>query len=288
MKTTLFIALQQLLPQHALSRLTGALARCRWPWLKDLLIGSFIRYFKVDMSEAAEPNPKAYPHFNAFFTRPLKEGARPFPADDRLILCPADGSISEMGKLHAGRILQAKGRSYSATALLGGRADWGALFEDGHFATVYLSPRDYHRVHMPVAGTLTDMLYVPGDLFSVNQTTAEEVDNLFARNERLVCLFETEYGPMAVVLVGALIVAGIETPWAGQVAPAPLTPRQLYSLTPSQPIQLERGAEMGRFWLGSTAIVLFGKDRINWLEGWQAGRATRMGEAMGQPLSTQE
>lgn len=282
MKSALFICFQHLIPQHALSRLAGWLASNRTGWLKNALIRRFAQHYRVDMSEAADPVLSNYPNFNAFFTRALLDNARPLPEQQDLVVCPADGNISEMGKLEQGRILQAKGRSYSVTALLGGDAQRAAAFDNGHFATVYLSPRDYHRVHMPYGGTLREMIYIPGDLFSVNQTTAENVDNLFARNERLVCIFDTDIGPMAVVLVGAMIVAGIETVWSGQVAPQPKTPQLTRYQSLPEPVVLKRGDELGRFWLGSTAIVLFGAEKVDWLQGWQAGRATRMGEAMGQ------
>ena len=183
------------------------------------------------MDEAAEPDLDAYPNFNAFFTRALAEGARPLATEEDALLCPADGSISQLGDIDAGRIFQAKGRSYSCTELLGD-ADRARAFEGGSFATVYLSPRDYHRVHMPIAGDLSAQTYIPGALFSVNQVTADNVDRLFARNERLVCYFDTEAGPMAMVLVGAMIVAGIQTVWSGQVAPPPREPHTSTTNTP--------------------------------------------------------
>src|SRR5690606_24991155 len=214
----LFIVFQYLVPQHLLSRLVGKIAASELPWIKNPFIDWFSRRYQVDMSEAADPEPRNYPSFNAFFTRALKAGARPLDSDPDSIVSPADGAISQLGAIEAGRIFQAKGQTYTTAELLGD-TDMAALFDGGVFATVYLSPRDYHRVHMPVSGRLLRTLYVPGDLFSVNQTTAENVPRLFARNERLVCLFDTECGPMAVVLVGAMIVAGIDTVWAGQVAP---------------------------------------------------------------------
>ncbi|MCB1848838.1 MAG: phosphatidylserine decarboxylase, partial [Halieaceae bacterium] len=219
----IFIFLQHILPQHLLSRWVGWLARLEHPvWLKNWLVHVFIRHFGVNMAEAADPDPTRYPSFNAFFTRPLREGARPLAQAD--ILCPADGAISQLGAIEGGRIFQAKGQSFSAWELLGGDTERAPLFDGGRFATIYLSPRDYHRVHMPLAGRLTASRYIPGDLYSVNQVTAANVPRLFARNERLVCHFDTEVGPMAMVLVGAMIVAGIETVWAGQVAPPPREP----------------------------------------------------------------
>lgn len=274
----LFIYFQYLVPQHALSRLAGLLAESRWAPLKNAFISWFVKRYEVVMAEAAEPDPLAYENFNAFFTRELKTGARSIVAGDNTIACPADGAISQLGDIKEGRIFQAKGQNYTLLELLGGDQQASDAFRNGKFATVYLSPRDYHRVHMPVSGTLQSMVYVPGDLFSVNGTTAEHVPRLFARNERAVCLFETELGPMAVILVGAMIVAGIETVWAGQVAPVK---RQIihhnYQTSP-EPVTLEKGAEMGRFKLGSTAIVLFAQDTVQWQSELQADSPVTMGE----------
>ena len=282
-KERLFLAGQYLLPHHCLSRLIGRAAECRAPWFKNRLIDAFVRRYQVDMSEAAVGNPHAYEHFNAFFTRALRDGARPLDDTPGGVLCPADGAISQLGAIEHGRIFQAKGHSFSVLELLGGDAGRAAPFMGGQFATVYLSPRDYHRVHMPLAGTLREMVYVPGKLFSVNGFTAENVPELFARNERVVCLFDTERGPMAVVLVGAMIVASVETVWAGLVTP----PRRelktfRYGASAAEPIHLDKGAELGRFKLGSTAIVLFGPEQVRWAEGLAAGSAVRMGQALGQ------
>ncbi len=276
-----FIIMQYLLPQHLLSRLVGKLAETEVPWLKDLLISRFISQYQVDMSEAADPDYRNYKNFNAFFTRALKDNARPIAHGPQDIACPADGAISQLGKIIDGRIFQAKGQDYSLLQLLGGDREAAALFAGGSFATVYLSPRDYHRVHMPLAGTLQSMSYVPGALFSVNTTTAENVQGLFARNERAVCLFDTEAGPMAVILVGALIVAGIETAWDGQIAPPPSGIKTTDYRKGAREIHLEKGAEMGRFKLGSTAIVLFAKDRAKWAEKFAATTPTRLGEVLG-------
>ncbi|MEP0203776.1 MAG: archaetidylserine decarboxylase [Halioglobus sp.] len=276
---SLFIFLQHVVPQHLLSRTMGYLAELRRPlWLKNWVIKQFVAHFRVDMSEALEPDIETYSHFNAFFTRALKEGARPIA--DASIVCPADGAVSQLGKIEGGRIFQAKGQHFSTTELLGGDVERAIAFKDGDFATIYLSPRDYHRVHMPIAGTLTATCYIPGELFSVNGTTAENVDRLFARNERLVCHFDTETGPMAMILVGAMIVAGIETVWSGQVAPPLATPDlRDYKVAP-EAIHLKKGEEMGRFKLGSTVILLFGEDAIDWLDHYQAGTTTRLGEAL--------
>lgn len=276
-----FIALQHLLPQHLLSRLMGWLAECRWRWLKNLWISQWIKHFQVDMSEAESSDLDAYPNFNTFFTRALKDGARPLADDSDALLCPADGAISQLGRIGNGRIFQAKGRDYSLVELLGGDRSLAQTFDDGHFATIYLSPRDYHRVHMPVTGTLRSMHYIPGKLFSVNATTAARVPSLFARNERAVCIFDGDNGPFAMILVGAMIVAGIETVWDGQVAP-PSRSVQIRHYPDQREIVLQRGEEMGRFKLGSTVILLFGREQISWLESFQAGSPTRMGEALGQ------
>lgn len=280
----LFIALQHLLPQHLLSRLVGWLARSELPYIRAPFIRVFANHFEVNMQEAAEPDLDAYPSFNAFFTRALADGARPLADGDDAVLCPADGSISQLGSIDGGRIFQAKGHSYSCGELLGD-PERASAFENGSFATVYLSPRDYHRVHMPCAGELSAQTYVPGDLFSVNQTTAENVDRLFARNERLVCHFDTEHGPMAMVLVGAMIVAGIETIWSGQVAPPPRLPKTVDYKNAPPGIALARGEEMGRFLLGSTVILLFPRHTVSWEPKFHAGTATRMGERLGSFVS---
>ena len=287
MKENLFIWLQHLLPQHLLSRMVGALAQCRTPWLKNLLIRRFCQHYHVDMSEALEPNLESYEHFNAFFTRALKPDARPLDTTPGAILSPADGAISQLGKIEHGRIFQAKGRSYGLTTLLGGDCQRADPFINGTFATIYLSPRDYHRVHMPLSGTLRESIYIPGDLYSVNGTTTAGVDNLFARNERLVTIFDTEAGPMAMVLVGAMIVAGIETVWQGQVAPLPRQPLILDRFDNQSPPRLEKGSEMGRFKLGSTVILLFPEGRTNWLETLQAGSPVRVGERLADVQNIQ-
>jgi phosphatidylserine decarboxylase len=283
MNDKLFIRLQHLIPQHGLSRAAGWLASSHNPLIKNTFIRWFVKRYQVDMSLAAEENPLAYNCFNDFFTRALKTGARPIDGAFDSIVCPADGAISQLGKIIDGRIFQAKGQSYTTVELLGGDEELAAEFSDGTFATVYLSPRDYHRVHMPYGGKLRAMVSVPGELFSVNTVTAENVPRLFARNERAVAIFDTDIGPMAVVLVGAMIVAGIETVWDGQIAP--FASRDIASsLYPYQNIMLNKGDEMGRFKLGSTAIVLFAKDKILWDEKFRAGAPTKMGEHMGKRI----
>lgn len=281
MKQRLFILSQYLLPHHLLSRLIGYAAECRMAAFKNRLISWFIKRYDVDMSEAQIEEPSAFEHFNAFFTRALKDGARPLDATPGAILCPADGAVSQLGRIEHGRLFQAKGHSFSVVELLGGDSERASPFMGGDFATVYLSPKDYHRVHMPLAGTLREMVYVPGRLFSVNQSTAENVPELFARNERVVCLFDTERGPMAVVLVGAMIVASVETVWAGLVTPPKRALKTFhYDQAARAPIVLDKGAELGRFKLGSTAIVLFGPDQVQWAPGLTANSPVRMGQSL--------
>ncbi|MEY4590785.1 MAG: Phosphatidylserine decarboxylase proenzyme [Pseudomonadota bacterium] len=279
MHPKVFIVAQYLIPQALLSRLIGWVARCPWGFIKNRFIEKFIQRYNVDMAQALEENPRAYKHFNAFFTRALKPGARPICEGEHTLACPADGAISQLGEIKNGRIFQAKGQEFSLLELLGGQEDLAAAYQDGLFATVYLSPKDYHRVHMPQAGELVRMVHIPGDLFSVNAVTAEQVPRLFARNERVVCHFSTPHGPMAVVLVGAMIVASIETPWAGVVAPTRNTVRTTHYGT-SPTVTLEKGAEMGRFLLGSTAIVLLPKSFGRWREDLQAGSPVVMGERL--------
>lgn len=278
--TTLFIWLQHCLPQHLLSRIVGSLARARQPrWLVSWVIRRFVAHYDVNLAEAQAAEVSDYRSFNAFFTRPLKPDARPVAEAD--LVCPADGVISQCGAIYGERLFQAKGRHFALDELLGGDTARAAIFKDGAFATIYLSPRDYHRVHMPMAGRLTATCYIPGRLFSVNAVTAEGVDRLFARNERLVCYFEGPRGPFAMVLVGAMIVAGIETVWSGQVAPPlrrPVTTE--YAVLPT-PVSLERGEEMGRFLLGSTVILLFPPGAPGFDSALTPGAPTRVGDAMG-------
>ncbi|MCC6208938.1 MAG: phosphatidylserine decarboxylase [Gammaproteobacteria bacterium] len=261
------------------------LARVRAAAIKNTLIRRFIARYRVDMTEALQADPAAYPDFNAFFTRALVPGARPIVSGAGEIACPADGVVSQAGRIEQGRLLQAKGIDYTLESLLG---DDGALadrFLGGSFATVYLSPRDYHRVHMPLAGVLADMRYIPGRLFSVNDYSTRHVRGLFARNERLVTLFETETGPMTVILVGAFFVAGIETVWAGEVSRE--RPHGRWQRQPaghSTPVELGHGEEMGRFNMGSTVIVLFGPGRVRWTETLVPGTKVRMGELMGRVM----
>lgn len=253
--TELYVALQRLLPQFLLGRIVHRLARVQSPWFKDLCIRGFARLFPVNLDEAGQPVPAGYASFNAFFTRALQPGARPQDPDPAAITCPADGRVQQAGSLHDGQLLQAKGMTYSAAELLGD-ADAAAAFHDGWFLTVYLAPQDYHRVHAPLAGTLRDMLYVPGARLSVNETTAAAVPGLFARNERLVCQFETADGPLAMVLVGALNVASISTAWAGEVLPCEPRRMRRWHYPGRAGVSVARGDEIGYFNLGSTVILL--------------------------------
>ena len=274
------VALQYCFPQHGLSRLMGKLAAAKAGTITRSTINWFIGKYKVNMSEALHEDPAYYATFNDFFTRELKPGARPIAADSSLLVHPADGAISQCGAIENGRIFQAKGHDYTAQALLGGEAALAEQFESGSFMTTYLSPTDYHRVHMPIAGTLRRMIYVPGKLFSVNPLTAANVPGLFARNERVVCLFDTEVGPMALVLVGATIVASMETVWAGTITPpagSSLFSWQ-YPVEGPTSVHLEKGEEMGRFKLGSTTILLFGEQAVELMDEVKAEAPTRMGE----------
>ena len=278
MSDRLAVLPQYLLPKQALTVLAGSLASAQAGSLTTGVIRWFVNRYQVNMAEAADPDIAHYKTFNEFFTRPLRDGARPLAEAD--FLCPVDGAISQFGAIERDQIFQAKGHRYSTTALLGGDRELAARFENGSFATLYLSPRDYHRIHMPCAGKLTRMIYVPGALFSVNPTTARGVPGLFARNERVVCLFESAVGPFALVLVGATIVGSMATVWHGTVnPPRPGVVREWrYD---EQNIVLHQGEEMGRFLLGSTVVLLFPKDTLAFNPDWAPAGAVRMGEMMG-------
>ncbi|SBS33143.1 Phosphatidylserine decarboxylase proenzyme [Marinomonas aquimarina] len=280
-KDQLFAFLQHITPQKALSRFVGRIAECTSKPVKNTFISQFVKKYQVDMSEAINEDPLSYRNFNDFFTRAIKPELRPIAGGDKVIACPADGAISQIGNIDHGTIYQAKGHRYSLTELLGGDAELSNQFLGGKFATVYLSPRDYHRVHMPLTGKLVKTIHVPGKLFSVNKVTAEQIPSVFARNERTVCIFETAAGPMAVILVGAMIVASIETVWTGQVTPFSKQV-QTWDYDKLANVELKKGTEMGRFKLGSTAIVLFGKDVAEWEKHLQADSQTRMGMAFGR------
>lgn len=255
----------------------GYLANLQAGATTTAVIRWFIKRYRVNMSEALNPDPAAYASFNAFFTRELKPNARPLAEADWV--CPVDGAISQLGSIVEDQIFQAKGHHYSTQALVGGDAQLAKQFQNGHFATVYLSPRDYHRIHMPCAGTLQRMIYVPGDLFSVNPTTARGVPGLFARNERVVCVFEGSFGPFVMVLVGATIVGSMATTWHGIVNP-PRPGRVLEWDYSGKNIHLSQGAEMGRFLLGSTIVLLTPASDMQFSKHWQPATAVRLGEAM--------
>jgi len=273
--------LQYLLPHHLITRLAGSLAHWRFrPWVRAF-IRVYARVYRVDMSEAATDDVDRYPSFNAFFVRPLRPGARPLPEEQDAVACPTDGTVSALGRLEGGRMLQAKGRDYTAAALLGDDR-LAATFENGAFITLYLSPRDYHRVHMPVDAELRSTAHVPGRLFSVAPFTVRGIPGLFCRNERLACEFETAAGAMAQVLVGAMIVAGIETVWHSDFAHPGRPSRETFR--PDQ-VRLARGEEMARFNMGSTVILLFEAGRIRWRESLLPGDRVRMGQAIGNRLS---
>ena len=276
-------AWQYPLPQHAVSRFTHWLTRRERPGLKNWMIRAFIRRFDVDMSEAAQPDPGSYPTFNAFFTRALRTGARRVAAEPDAIACPADGTLSQRGDIAAGVVFQAKGRNFSTHELLGGDPTLAAHFHGGTFATLYLSPKDYHRVHMPFDGTLRRMLHVPGRLFSVNPRTTRAVPRLFARNERVAMIFDTVAGPMALVMVGALNVGSIETVWAGEI-----TPPRGYVLRSwdylDDKLTFAKGAELGRFNMGSTVILLFTLGKVRWESSLIPDSAVRMGRRIGTAI----
>ena len=277
MSDSLAVLPQYLLPKKALTALAGKVASAQAGGATTALIRWFVKRYNVNMAEAANPDIYSYASFNAFFTRPLKEGARPLA--DSAYVCPVDGAISQFGRIEADQIFQAKGHHYSTTALVGGDAGLAANFADGEFATLYLSPRDYHRIHMPCDGALRRMIYVPGDLFSVNPTTARGVPGLFARTERVVCVFDSDKGPFVLTLVGATIVGSMATVWHGQVNP-PRRPDVCEWAYEEGAVHLERGAEMGRFMLGSTVVMLFPKGVLKFNPSWAPARAIRMGEAM--------
>lgn len=279
------VNLQYILPKHLLSRLVGKLAAAEAGALTTALIKLFIKKFNVDMSEALYPHPEHYKTFNEFFTRPLKPEVRTIAEGDDVLVQAVDGAVSQFGDIEQDSIFQAKGHNYSLTTLLGGKPELANTFKNGKFATIYLSPKDYHRIHMPVEGTLTDMVYVPGELFSVNPLTAENVPGLFARNERVIAFFDTPVGKMAMVLVGATIVASIETVWAGTVTPPAGQNVQhwQYDKDAESSIFICKGDEMGRFKLGSTIVVCFEKDMIDF-EELAPGMTTRLGEPFAHAL----
>jgi len=271
---------QYLFPKQALTSFAGFVASRERGWVTTEIIRRFVAKYQVNMDEALNPDIASYATFNDFFTRALKPGVRPLANVD--LVSPVDGAISQFGAIEKDQIFQAKGHHYSTTALVGGDAALAAHYQDGHFATLYLSPRDYHRIHMPCDGRLTRMIYVPGELFSVNPVTARGVPGLFARNERVVCVFESARGPFVLVLVGATIVGSMATVWHGVVnPPRGKTVRQWdYPNEPTSAIRLKQGEEMGRFLLGSTVVMLFPKGPLQFNPEWAPGREIRLGEAM--------
>jgi len=275
----IFAGFQYILPQHMLSRIVYALMRCETVWVKNLLIRQISRMAGINYTEAISPDPADYASFNAWFTRALKPGARTFDPDPKALLCPCDGRISELGQLRENLILQAKGKDYSLEDLLAGDPVCSQL-QGGHFFTIYLSPRDYHRVHMPLAGRLQRMIHVPGRLFSVSPYTVRQVPRLFARNERVISIFETDAGPLAMVLVGAMLVSSTETVWAGEVTPTNSKSVTVTEYTDND-ITLARGAEMGRFNMGSTVILLVPPGTMKDTVRLRAGDPLLLGQKLG-------
>jgi phosphatidylserine decarboxylase len=280
LKDHLATNLLRVLPQHLLAAGMYRLMRSEIPWLKDQLISRLSRRYGIDVSEAANPDPQTYPSFNAFFTRALRADARPVAAGS--IVSPADGRVSQIGRINGETLIQAKGHDFSLSALLAGDRDKTDAFRDGLWTTIYLSPRDYHRVHLPYAGTLTSMVFVPGELFSVSEATAQIVPNLFARNERVICHFDTALGPMAVVLVGAIFVGSMQTVWHGEVRAGNGYPTR-WDYAGDEAVAFATGDEIGRFNMGSTVIVLLPPGAADWLPDVGAGDAVKMGQAIGQP-----
>lgn len=279
---TLAVLPQYLLPKRALTMFAGWVARGRWGAVTTRIIRRFVRRYQVNMAEAAQPDVSRYATFNDFFTRALRPGARPLAQADWV--SPVDGAVSQCGAIAGDQIFQAKGHHYSTTALVGGDAALAATFAGGHFATIYLSPRDYHRIHMPCDGSLQRMIYVPGDLFSVNPTTARGVPGLFARNERVVCVFDSAHGPFVLTLVGATIVGSMATVWHGQVNP-PRSPQICeWHYTPGQ-VTLRQGEEMGRFLLGSTVVLLFPAGPLAFDPAWTAAHPVQMGQVMARVVT---
>ncbi|MCT6719157.1 archaetidylserine decarboxylase [Acidovorax sp. K2F] len=279
MSDRLAVLPQYALPKRALTTLAGKFASARLGGLTTSVIRWFVGRYNVNMAEAANPDIASYTSFNDFFTRALKPGARPLASAD--LICPVDGAISQFGPIAKDQVFQAKGHTYSTTALVGGDAAAAARFDNGHFATLYLSPRDYHRIHMPCAGELTRMVHVPGDLFSVNPTTARGVPGLFARNERVVCFFESAQGPFVLVLVGATIVGSMATVWHGQVNPPRTGTLRQWDYAKGH-VSLQQGEEMGRFLLGSTVVMLFPQGPLQFNPQWSPTRPIQLGESMAQ------
>ena len=282
MSNNLFIFFQKIVPQHLISRIVGFFARSKIKIVKNSFISFFIKNYDINMSEAVIEDPYAYESFNDFFTRNLKPGLRKFTRNDKDISCPVDGQISQIGSINKNKVIQAKGRDFSLKEFLGGDSDLENEFFDGQYATIYLSPKDYHRIHMPLSGTLRLMYYIPGDLFSVNQITVDNVDNLFARNERLVCVFDTIYGSMVITLVGAIVVAGIEVVWtSNNFKKNGKIQKKVYPKDGDRSITLEKGEQLGQFLLGSTVILCFEKDALGWKTELKENSVVRLGQFLG-------
>jgi phosphatidylserine decarboxylase len=286
-----FALLQSLLPKHLLSSWVYRLMRSRKPWLRKLTLDFFLSSYRIDMSQAVETNPYAYASFNAFFTRALKPDARPIAVEPDAIVSPVDGTVSQCGVIDGDMIIQAKGHRYSLLTLLAGNAALAQRYKGGHFACIYLAPYNYHRMHMPLAATVRDTIYVPGELFSVNTATARSVPSLFARNERVICDFESaqvgligthaDSTKFTMVFVGALFVGSIETVWAGEINPLPRRLRQPITFTQGRGTQLHKGAEAGRFNMGSTVVMVFERDHVQWDTIMRSGAQVRMGQRIG-------
>ena len=272
---------QYLIPKQAITALAGKLAFAKAGTLTTTVITWFVKRYQVNMAEAAEPNIQAYESFNEFFTRPLKKGARRISKAD--FISPVDGAISQFGDIKADQIFQAKGHQYSTLAMLAGDKSLAASFQNGHFATLYLSPKDYHRIHMPCDGNLKSMTYVPGDLFSVNPTTAQGVPGLFARNERVICEFDSAHGSFVLILVGATIVGSMATIWHGIVNPPRLGSVNTWTYE-NQAITLKQGEEMGRFLLGSTVVMLFPENTLSFNRAWKPEKPIKLGEKMADSV----
>ncbi len=283
----LWVLPQYVYPQHLLSRLVFHITRMRYAPIRTRLIKWFVHHYRVNLEEAVHTDIAAYPDFNSFFTRSLRLGARPFPADPAAIVSPVDGDISQVGHIEKDLLLQAKGQMYRLADLLGKRQSWAETFMGGSFVTIYLAPRDYHRVHMPVGGKVIETLHIPGRLFSVNPSTTRIVSSLFTRNERVITFFETATTPFALVLVGALLVGNIETVWAGTITPtsSKRPPLEHYSKKQEHPVVLARGAEAARFNMGSTVIVLFPAGTAEWDPHFGAGKRVAVGQRIGEMLA---
>ena len=284
-KDKAFALVQRILPHHFLSSIMYKITRIKIKWFKNFFITKFINIYNVDMSQAQNSDPTSYKCFNEFFTRPLKPEVRPIADGKNTIISPVDGTVSEVGKITNGQIFQAKGKSYSLETLVGGSPERAQFYKDGYFATLYLSPRDYHRIHMPIAGRIREMVHVPGRLFSVSPSTARSVNRLFARNERVVAGYSTEAGPMAMILVGAIFVSSMETVWAGTITPPRGINLRQWSYDTQEPMNFDKADEMGRFNMGSTVVLLFPENSIQWEDKLVSGTKIQMGEKIGEIVS---